>query len=81
MDIIVTPASDSQTVWSLTDRLGRMVGQITRSFEGQFSVVSAGTSTDPLSAMNTTHKSLSAAMDAIALHLKGVCQLASGHDQ
>ncbi len=78
MDIVVTPASDTQTAWSLTDRLGRMIGRITQSSEGKFMVVSAGTSANPLSAMDTTHNSLGEAMDAISIRLKGVCQLAGG---
>lgn len=78
MDVIVTPVSGGQKVWNLTDRLGRHIGHITQSGEDQFVIATVDPGEDsPLSKINAFQPTLDAAMDAIALRLKGVCQLSS----
>ncbi len=78
MDVVVTPVSGSQKAWSLADRLGRTVGSIAQSDEGQFVITFADPTADgPLSAIDAVQPSLDTAMDAIALRLKGACQLSS----
>jgi hypothetical protein len=82
MDIVVTRTPDPRPVWTLVDRLGRRVGQITQFAESQFVISAHNTSpAAPLSALDATHKSLSDAMDAIAQHMKGVCQFSHEEDQ
>ena len=81
MDVIVTPAPGPPKVWSLTDRLGRKVGEITRSAEGEFVIAAANTRFDaPLANAQTVQPSLDAAMDEVAKCLKGVCQVSSAED-
>ena len=75
MDVIVTPEPGLRTVWTLTDRLGRKVGQITRSTEDEFLIAAA----DPrfgalLAKIGVVYPSLNAALDAVAKCLKRVCQ-------
>jgi hypothetical protein len=82
MDVVVTPAPGSQREWHLTDRLGRHVGQITQFAENQFLISAADRRPDaPLAKMDATHRSLGAAMDAIAHHMKGSCQFADEKDR
>ncbi len=81
MDVIVTPAPGPGTVWTLTDRLGRRVGEVTCSAEGEFVIAAADTRFDaPLSNAQTVQPSLDAAMDEVAKCLKGVCQVSSPED-
>jgi hypothetical protein len=82
MDVIVTPVPGPEKIWTLTDRLGRAVGEITRSTEDQFIITAAHTGPDaPLAKMSAVHPSLDAAMNALAKCLKGVCQLSSMEDE
>ncbi len=82
MDVIVSRAPGPGTVWDLTDRLGRSVGQIARLAEDQFVILAPDTRPDaPLSKMEAVQPSLDAAMDEIAKRLKGVCQFSSAEDQ
>jgi hypothetical protein len=79
MDVIVSPALGSTKVWNLTDRLGRNVGQIVRKAGNEFVILPANARLDaPLSNADAVQPSLDAAMNEIARHLKGACQLASG---
>ncbi len=81
MDVVVTPALGSQKAWSLTDRLGRKVGSITQPDEGKFVIAFTDPSADgPHTKIDSVQSSLDAAMDAIALRLKGVCQLSDEKD-
>jgi hypothetical protein len=81
MDVIVTPAPGPQKGWTLTDRLGRKVGRITRSAAGAFVIVAADTRFDaPLASAQTVQPSLDAAMDEVAKCLKGTCQFSSPED-
>ena len=78
MDVVVKPVSGSEKVWSLTDRLGRPIGHITGSGENQFVIAAVDPGEiNPLSKIDAFQPTLDAAMDAIALRLKGVCQLSS----
>jgi hypothetical protein len=81
MDVIVTPAPGPQKGWTLTDRLGRKVGQITRAAEDEFVIAAADTrSNAPLANAQTVQPSLDAAMDEVAKCLKGACQFSSPED-
>lgn len=81
MDVVVSRAPGSQTIWNLTDRLGRRVGQITRSAEGRFIIAAADNGGDgPLSQIAAVQPSLDAAMDEVAKHLKGACQFSSAKE-
>ena len=82
MDVVVTPASGARNTWSLTDRLGRTVGNIAQSDEGKFVIAFAvPVPSGPVPAIDTVQPTLDAAMDAIALRLKGACQLSSTEGQ
>jgi hypothetical protein len=76
MDVLVSPAPGPDKVWTLTDRLGRTVGQITQISENKFVISASETGPDaPLSNMEALQPSLEAAMDEVEKRLKGVCQL------
>ena len=82
MDVIVTPASGPREVWTLTDRLGRKVGEVTCSAEGEFVITAADTrSNAPLAKISAVQPSLDAALDAVASCLKGICQFSSAEDK
>lgn len=81
MDVVVTPVSGAQKAWSLTDRLGRKVGSITQSDEAKFVIAFTDSSADgPHTKIDSVQPSLGAAMDAIAVRLKGMCQLSDEKD-
>ncbi len=81
MDVIVMPVSGSEKVWNLTDRLGRHIGHITQSGKDQFVIATVDPGEiGPLSKIDAFQPTLDAAMDAIALRLKGVCQWSSEKD-
>lgn len=78
MDVIVTPVSGPRQEWQLTDRLGRKVGQITQCGKDQFLISAEDNSPHaPLAKMDATYKSLNAALDAIALHMRGACRFSN----
>jgi len=82
VDVVVTLIPGSPTVWALTDRLGRNVGQITQSADDRFVITPASSLADaPLSKVDAVQPSLDVAMDEIAKCLKGLCQLSSSTDQ
>ena len=65
----------------MTDRLGRPVGHITQSGKDQFVIATVDPGEiGPLSKIDAFQPTLDAAMDAIALRLKGVCQLSDEKD-
>lgn len=67
MDVVVSRAPGSQTIWNLTDRLGRRVGQITRSAEGRFIIAAADyRGGGPLGQIAAVQPSLDAAMNEVA---------------
>ena len=78
MDVLVSLAPGQLKVWSLTDRLGRAVGQISYLAENRFVITAAEIGPDaPLTKAEPVQPSLEAAMDEVAKRLKGVCQLSS----
>jgi hypothetical protein len=78
VDVVVSPALGQRKVWTLTDRLGRTVGQISYVAENKFVISASETGPDaPLSKMEAVQPSLEAAMDEVAMRLRGVCQLSS----
>jgi hypothetical protein len=78
MDVLVSPAPGEPKVWTLTDRLGRPVGQISSVAENRFIITAAEIGPDaPLSKIEALQPSLQAAMDEIAKRLKGVCQFSN----
>ncbi len=82
MDVVVTFVSGPQRTWNLNDRLGRTVGSIAQSDEGQFVITFADPTADgPLSAIDAVQPSLNTAMDAIARRLKGACPLSGDEGQ
>ena len=77
MDIVVTPSSD-ETPYRLTDRLGRLVGEIEKHPRLGFTVrPKPGGALGEMTAL--TVPTLDEAMAAIEKHTKGACQLASGN--
>ena len=81
MDVIVTPVSGPRQEWHLTDRLGRKVGRITQFGEDQFLISAEDNSPHaPLATMDASYKSLNAALDAIALHMRGACRFSNEED-
>ena len=82
MDVIVTPSPGARKVWDLTDRLGRKIGQITRSAEDEFIITAAEAQfAAPLSRAQLVQPSLDAAMDEVAKRLRGVCQFSCKEDR
>ena len=80
MDVVVTPAESKPGTWTLSDRLGRPLGEIYQASNGQ--VVIHPNPTSALSRVRTTqYASLDEAMSAIAHHLNGVCQLSSSDEK
>jgi hypothetical protein len=77
VDVVVTPAEFKLDTWTLSDRLGRPLGEIYQATNGQVLI-----HPDPKSALsgiaNSPYVSLDDAMSAIALHMKGECQLSGG---
>ena len=82
MNVIVTPAFRSRQEWTLSDRLGRKLGQITQFSESQFLVSAQDTSVSgPLAQMDAAYTSLTAALNAIALHMRGACRFVKAEDE
>lgn len=76
MDIVVTPSPDG-TVYRLTDRLGRLVGEIVKDPRLGFRIrPESGGVLDGLGRRMVS--TLDDAMAVIAMHTKGTCQLSSG---
>jgi len=80
MDVVVSRAPGSQTVWNLTDRLGRRVGQIIRP-KGDIIAAADSAPDGPLARIAAAQPSLDAAMDEEAKHLKGACQFSSEQEE
>ena len=78
MDVVVTPAESKPGTWTLSDRLGRPLGEIYQASNGQAII-----HPDPASSLSgirtTQFATLDDAMSAIEKHLKGTCQLSSGN--
>jgi hypothetical protein len=80
VDVVVTPAEVKPGTWTLSDRLGRPLGEIYQASNGQ--VIIHPNPTSALSRVRTTqYASLDEAMSAIAHHMKGECQLSSSDEK
>ena len=76
MDVVLTPTGTAGNAWSLSDRLGRTLGEITKSEQSDVFVIMPrpeGT----LQTVKSTHASLDEAMSAIAKVMNGACTLDS----
>ncbi|KAA0107813.1 hypothetical protein CIW48_32425 [Methylobacterium sp. P1-11] len=76
MDVVLTPTGTAGNAWSLNDRLGRTLGEITKSEHSDVFVIMPqpeGT----LRTVKSTHASLDEAMSAIAKLTNGACTLDS----
>ena len=81
MDVIVTPTGNSKA-WSLTDLLGRPMGQIAETSAMQFTIHPDGHALETM--IGTQHgpfASLDDALAAIEKHTRGVCRRNPGEDQ
>jgi hypothetical protein len=78
VDVVVTPAEFKPGTWMLSDRLRRPLGTITEVAPSLFTIQADGYA--GLAGMEAANfPSLEIAMSAIAKHMKGECQLSSGH--
>lgn len=60
--------------WSLTDLLGRPMGQIVKRDDGQFEIVPMGKALETLETIKRDRfPSLDAALTAIEIHTRGMC--------
>jgi hypothetical protein len=81
LDVIVTPKHDGRT-WSLTDLLGRPMGQIKEASAKQFTIHPEGHALETMAGLeHGPFASLDAALAAIEKHTRGVCRRNPGEDQ
>jgi hypothetical protein len=76
MDVILTPTGTAGDAWSLKDRLGRTLGEVTKPENSEAFVIMP----EPEGALRTVksmHASLDEAMSAIARIMNGACTLDS----
>lgn len=77
MDITVTQSPDD-TVWLLSDLLGRPMGEITQNPEGEFRFAGAGQALETMKAMkHGPFPSLDAALAEIERFTRSACRRAS----
>ena len=76
MDVVLTPTGTSGNAWSLKDRLGRTLGEITKS-ENSDAFVIMPHPEGTLRTVKSIHVSLDEAMSAIAKVMNGACTLDS----
>jgi hypothetical protein len=74
VDVVVLPAKVKPGTWTLSDRLGRPLGTITKASPSQF-VVNANPNSGLCGMASASFLSLDEAMSAIARHMRGECQL------
>ena len=81
MDLIVTPIGKSKA-WSLTDLLGRPMGQIAEASAMQFTIHPDGHALETMVGIqHGPFASLDDALAAIEKHTRGVCRRNPGEDQ
>jgi hypothetical protein len=81
MDVIVIPA-DGDTVWHLTDLLGRSMGNIREDAFRQFMIYPEGHAFETMADMQRgPYASLDAALAEIERHTRGVCRRSTVEDQ
>ena len=74
MDVIVRTA-EGETVWQLTDLLGRAMGSIVENASHQFTIYPAGHAVETMAGIDQgPHASLDAALAEIERHTRGVCR-------
>ena len=74
MDVIVRTA-EGETVWQLTDLLGRAMGSIVENASHQFTIHPAGHAVETMAGIDHgPHASLDAALAEIERHTRGVCR-------
>lgn len=74
VDVVVLPAEFKPGTWTLSDRLGRPLGTITKASPSQF-VITANPNSGLCGMASASFLSLDEAMSAIARHMRGECQL------
>jgi hypothetical protein len=78
VDVLVK-ATD--TVWQLTDLLGRSMGSIVENASHQFTIYPEGHAVETMVGIHQgPHASLDAALAEIERHTRGVCRLNPGED-
>ena len=81
VDVIVTTA-EGETVWRLTDLLGRSMGSIVKNASHQFTICPEGHALETMAGIERgPHASLDAALAEIEKHTRGVCRRNPGEDQ
>ncbi len=81
MDVIVRAAKED-TVWQLTDLLGRSMGSIVENASHQFTIHPEGHAVETMVGIDHgPHASLDVALAEIERHTRGVCRRIPGEDQ
>jgi hypothetical protein len=81
VDVIVR-AAEGDTVWQLTDLLGRSMGNIVENASHQFTIYPEGHAVETMAGIDHgPHASLDAALAEIERHTRGVCRRNPGEDQ
>ncbi len=81
LDVIVTPTGNSKA-WSLTDLLGRPMGQIAETSAMQFTIHPDGHALETMIGIqHGPFASLDDALAAIEKHTRGICRRNPGEDQ
>lgn len=77
MDVIVTAADDTRTVWNMTDLLGRSMGCVTESGKGNFTIHPDGEARVTMALLSPgPYGSLDIALSEIERHTRGTCRRA-----
>jgi hypothetical protein len=81
VDVIVTSA-EAETVWQLSDLLGRSTGSIVKNASHRFTICPEGHALDTMAGIEQgPHASLDAALAEIERHTRGVCRRNPGEHQ
>jgi hypothetical protein len=81
VDVFVTSA-EAETVWQLTDLLGRSMGSILKKASDQFTICPEGHALETMAGIEPgPHASLDAALAEIERHTRGVCRRNHGEHQ
>ncbi len=81
VDVIVTSA-EAETVWQLTDLLGRSMGSIVKNAPHQFTICPEGQALETMAGIEQgPHASLDATLAEIEWHTRGVCRRNPGEHQ
>jgi hypothetical protein len=81
VDVIVR-AEEGDTVWHLTDLLGRSMGNIVENASHQFAIYPEGAAVETMAGIDQgPHASRDAALAEIERHTRGVCRRSRGEDK